>query len=132
MAKGSWEVKGLDDWLEDLAKAEVDVDEVASELLTQAAPIAEAELHKNLRQSSETWTGAAAETIFTEGPKREGNYTFIEIGANTGRDPAGFYKEFGTARQAAEPFIRPAFTKLRRTELKKMLKAIVARFGLQT
>jgi HK97 gp10 family phage protein len=103
-----------------------------TDLLAEAAPIAEKELHDNLRRTSETWTGAAAETIFATPPQREGNYIFIEIGADASRDPAGFYKEFGTARQKAEPFIRPAFTKLRRTQLKQMLKRTAEAFGLKT
>jgi HK97 gp10 family phage protein len=130
MAKGSFTVKGLDNYLEAFAQAGQDVNDVVADLLTEAQPIAEQELHDNLRKTSEQWTGATAETIFTTPPQREGNYVFIELGADTGKDPAGFYKEYGTARQAAEPFIRPAFTKLRRNQLKKMLKRAAETFGL--
>lgn len=128
--RGSFTLKGLDSYLEDLVSAGKDVDEVVAGLLTEAAPIAEAELQNNLRKTSELWTGATAQTIFTSSVQKDGNYIFIEIGADTTRDPAGFYKEFGTARQKAEPFIRPAFTKLRRSELKKMLKATLQRLGV--
>lgn len=128
--RGSFTIKGLDSYLEDLAAAGRDVDEVVTDLLTEAAPIAEAELQANLRKTSETWTGATSETIFTTEVQQDGNYIFIEIGADTSQDPAGFFKEYGTARQAAEPFLRPAFTKLRRSELKRMLKATLERFGL--
>lgn len=128
--RGSFEIKGLDAYLEDLAAAGRDVDDVVTDLLTEAAPVAEAELHANLRRTSETWTGATSETIFTTEVQQDGNYIFIEIGADTTKDLAGFFKEYGTARQAAEPFIRPAFTKLRRSELKAMLKATLERFGL--
>ncbi len=130
VVRGSFTVKGLDGYLEDLASAGRDVDETVTELLTQAAPVADAELQTNLRKSSETWTGAAANTIFTTDVMRDGNFIYIEIGADTSKDPAGFFKEYGTTRQAAEPFIRPAFTKLRRSELKKMLKSILERYGL--
>ena len=130
--RGSFEIKGLDKYLEDLARAGQDVDKVVTDVLTEAAPIAEQELHDNLRKTSETWTGAAAKTIFTSEVQQDGNYIFIELGADTGQDPAGLYKEYGTARQAAEPFIRPAFKKLRRTKLKQMLKAVLEKFGIPT
>lgn len=128
--RGEFTVKGLDGYMEDLVNAGKDVDAVVMELLTAAAPVAQAELEANLRKTSETWTGATAETIFTTTVQQEGNFSYIEIGADTSKDPAGFFKEYGTTRQAAEPFIRPAFTKLRRSELKKMLKTILERFGL--
>lgn len=131
MAKGSFQIKGLDAYLEAFVQAGQDVNAVVEDLLTEAAPIAERELHDNLRRTSEQWTGAAAETIFATAPQRDGNYLFIEIGADTSKDPAGFYKEYGTARQAAEPFIRPAFTKLRRSALKQMLKRAAEAFGLR-
>lgn len=131
MAKRLFQVKGLDAYLEAFVQAGQDVDAVVEDLLTEAAPIAEREMHDNLRRTSEQWTGATAETIFATAPQRDGNYLFIEIGADTSKDPAGFYKEYGTARQAAEPFIRPAFTKLRRSALKQMLKRAAEAFGLR-
>ena len=130
--RGVFEIKGLDKYLEDLVAAGVDVDEVVGEVLTEAAPIAEETMHRELRKTSETWTGAAAETLFASEVKKDGNYIFIELGADTSQDPAAFYKEFGTARQAAEPFLRLAFKWLRKSKLKNMMKQVMERFGLST
>lgn len=130
--RGSFTIKGLDGYLEDLAQAGKDVDQIVSELLTEAAPIAEELMHENLRRTSETWTGATEETLFSSNVQKDGNYSFIEIGADSTRDFASWAKEYGTVRQVAEPFLRPAFTKLRHHELRMMLKAILERFGLPT
>ena len=128
--RGKFEVKGLDGYLEELVKAGKDVDLVVTDVLNAAAPIAHAELETNLRKTSETWTGAAAKTVFTTEVKHEGNYHFIEIGADVSQDPAALYKEYGRAHQAAEPFIRPSFRKLRQSKLKQMMKEVMQAFGL--
>jgi HK97 gp10 family phage protein len=130
--RGVFKIKGLDKYLEELAAAEKDVDQVVADVLTEAAPIAEETMHKELRKTSETWTGAAAATLFTSSVQKEGNYIFIELGAHTGKDPAALYKEYGTARQAAEPFLRIAFRWLRKSKLKNMMKEVMEKFGLPT
>ena len=129
--KGEFTLKGLDAYLEDLVRADHDVDQVVADVLTQAAPTVEEKMQALLRQTSEQWTGATAATVFAGPVQHDGNFIFIEAGANTQKDPAGFYKEYGTARQVAEPFIRPAFRELRRTGIKRMLKQVLEQFGLK-
>ena len=132
MARASFQVRGLDAYLEEIVRAGEDVDKIAAQVLDEARPVAEAELHTNLRKTSESWTGAADSTIFATPVQQDGNYIFFELGADVGQDPAGLYKEFGTTRQAAEPFVRPAFTKLRRSGIKAMLKKLMERMGIPT
>lgn len=132
MTKGTFTLKGLDAYLEEIVKAGKDIDKVAAQVLNEARPIAERELHTNLRKTSETWTGAADKTIFAAPVQQDGNYIFFELGADVSQDPAGIYKEFGTTRQAAEPFVRPAFTKLRQSGIKRMLKQLMERMGIPT
>jgi HK97 gp10 family phage protein len=129
--KASFEIKGLDAYLEDLARAGEDVDQVVTDVLTEAAPFAKAELEANLRKTSETWTGETAESIASSSVQRDGNYHFIELTAGGKDAPGAIYKEFGSTRQAAEPFFRPAFRKLRQHKLKAMMKEVMQRFGLQ-
>jgi hypothetical protein len=129
--RASFTLTGLDKYLEDLAAAAVDVDAVIAEVLEETAPIAEDEMHTNLRKSSELWTGATAATLYSTNAQQDGNFTFIEFGADTLKDPAGFYKEYGTARQAAEPFLRPALSSHRlKNALRNAMKTIMQRFGL--
>jgi hypothetical protein len=47
-----------------------------------------------------------------------------------GRFAYGRILEFGTPRQAPEPWFRPAFNSFRRAGLKRMLKAALDRLGL--
>lgn len=129
--RGSFTLTGLDKYLEDLAAASVDVDAVVAEIITDAAPIAEDEMHTNLRQSSELWTGETAATLYSTDAQQDGNFTFIDFGADTSTDPAGFYKEYGTTRQAAEAFLRPALKSHRlKNYLRRAMKNVMERFGL--
>jgi HK97 gp10 family phage protein len=121
--------KGLDDYLAKIEAAGRNVDDAVAEAISDAAPVIEEHMHKLLRASSEAWTGATEATLFKTPVKRDGNYTFIEIGADVSRDPAGLYKEFGTARQGAEPFMRPAFTQMRH-QWRNKLKAALKRLGV--
>lgn len=133
--RGDFELKGLDDYLEDLVNAGQDVDKVVSDVLGEAAPIAEKELLIHLlktKQAGEEWTGETEGSIASSSVQREGNYHFIELTVGGPNVPQAFYKEFGTARQAAEPFVRPAFRKLRRSKIKQMMKAVLEAFGLPT
>jgi len=118
--------------METLVQAEKDVDQAVAAVLETARPEAEGKMHERLRQTSETWTGETAATIQVTEPQRDGNYTFIELKAGGPDTPSAFYKEFGRARQAAEPFLRPALIDLRRTGLKRMMKQVLERFGLAT
>jgi HK97 gp10 family phage protein len=132
MAKGTFEIKGLDAYLEELARAGQDADAAVADVLEEARPIAEANMQQRLRASSELWTGETAATIHVTPPQRDGNYTFIALEAGDADVPQAFYKEFGTTRQAAEPFWRPALTELRRTGLKRMMKQVLERMGVAT
>jgi hypothetical protein len=127
--KGIFSLNGLDDYLEKIAAAGIEVDEAVAQAMNESAPIVGDEMHRLLRASSETWTGATERTLFKTAAKREGNYTFVELGADTSRDPAGIYKEFGVPRQAAEPFIRPAFANMR-TRWRNAMKKILTELGV--
>jgi len=130
--RGSFQLKGLDAYLEDLVNAGQDVDQVVADVLTDAAPIAESVLKENLQRVAETWTGGTAETIATSEVKSDGNYHFIVLsvgGVGTSGEGAS-YLEYGNTRQAAKPFLRPAFTKLRHSKIKAMMKEVMQRFGL--
>jgi hypothetical protein len=133
--RGSFEIKGLDGYLEDLANAGKDIDQVVTDVLTEARPVAEAELRTSLlrtKQEGEIWTGELESTLDASDVQRDGNYVFIELSAGGPGVPQAFHKEYGTARAPAEPYIRPAFRKLRQSKLKMMMKAVMQKFGLPT
>lgn len=132
MAKGTLTFKGLEDWMGQLAEAGENVDDAVSELLIETQPFIADELTAQLKKTSETWTGETAASIDTSGVQQEGNYIFVEAAAGGSDAPGANYKEYGTTRQAAEPFFRPTFRGHRlKNKLKEGMKAIMQRMGLQ-
>ena len=109
------------------------MDDAVTELVAENKPFIAQELERNLRKTSEQWTGETAASIQTSGPQREGNYIFIEATAGGLPAPGAQYKEFGRTRQAAEPFFRPTFRgHLLKNRLKASMKSIMERFGLKS
>jgi len=128
--KATFEIKGLDKYLEDLAKAEQDIDHVVTEVLEEARPVAQERMEQILHSTSDQWTGETAATLYTTPVQKDGNFIYFEMGANTGSDPSAQYKEYGRIRQKAEPFLRPSLTELRRSGIKKMLQQVLERMGI--
>ena len=122
----------LDPYLETLSKAGRDVDKIVVEMLQGYQYTVYGFLYDTLRASSEQWTGATARTLFVDGPKQEGNYIYLELGAHTDQDPSAFYKEYGRPNQAAEPFLRPVLIYYRRGGLRGWMEAFFEKNGLST
>lgn len=120
----------LEPYFEALRNAEKDVDKVAEEVLEQQKYNVLMLMYKTLRSSSESWTNATAKTLFVEGPKRDGNFVYLELGAHTEIDPAAWYKEYGRPNQAAEPFLRPTLLYYRKGGLKQAMQAILEKYGV--
>jgi HK97 gp10 family phage protein len=117
-------------FLEDLVAAGADIDQVVQEVLSGLQEPVKEEMRANLKKTSETWTGAAESTLFADPVAQDGNYSFVKFGADTSKDPAALYKEYGTARQAAEPFFRPTMTWARK-QIRAGLKEVMKRMGLE-
>lgn len=129
--RGTMTFKGLEDWMEQLAEAGENVDDSVVELLGETQPFIEEEMVAQLKKTSEAYTGETASTIEVSGVQQEGNYLFVEATVGGNDAPQAFHKEFGTTRQAAEPFVRPTFRGHRlKNKLKEGMKAIMQRFGL--
>ena len=130
--KGVLEFKALYEWMEDLAAAGESVDDAVTELVTENEPFIAQELERQLRRTSETWTGGSAASIQTSVPQREGNYIYVEATAGGPSAQGVIPKEYGNTRQAAEPFFRPTFRgHLLKNRLKASMKRITERFGLK-
>jgi hypothetical protein len=107
--KFEFELKGVDRYLEALNTVfgTEYVVSVFTDAMNDARVEIEAHMEDELRKTSETWTGETAKTLFVSEVQQEGNFVYIELGADTSKDLAAILKEFGSARQAAEPFLRP-------------------------
>lgn len=128
-ARMTW---NMDDYFETLLNAEKDIDQAVTEVLSETSQYVLGLMTHYLFASSETWTGGTAKTLFVTPVQRDGNYIFVELGADVSQDPAGFHKEYGRPRQAAEPFLRPTLILLRTKELRRMMGKVLERYGLPT
>lgn len=132
MARGTLTFKGLESWMEQLAEAGQNVDDAVIELLGETQPFIEDEMVAQLKKTSEAYTGETASTIEVSGVQQEGNYLFVEATVGGSEAPQAFYKEYGTTRMAAEPFVRPTFRGHRlKNKLKEGMKTIMQRFGIK-
>lgn len=104
-------LKGLDEYLEALAKAGRDVDAVAAKALEAGAKVMQARMIALVPVD----TGNLKDHIKIKGPIQNGNYIYIEVGIIHDRDftddeTARYANsvEYGNSSMAAQPFIRPA------------------------
>lgn len=124
--------QGLGTWMEEIEAAGQSVDDAVAEIVTEAEPFISNEMKRILRSTSEAWTGETDATIETSGVQHEGNYIFVEASAGGSDTPQAYYKEFGTTKMPAEPFLRPTFRGHRLKNLLKVgMKRIAERYGLK-
>ncbi len=132
--RATFQLKGLDAYLEDLSAAGQNVDLVAAELLSEVAPYAENELRRNLlntKQAGETWTGETEGNIEVSDVQQDGNFSFFELSIKPTSDAQEIKKEFGTARQPAEPFFRITLRgHLLKNKVKAVMKQLLQKYGV--
>ena len=132
--QGKFMLTGISGWLEDLAQASGDIDGSVKEVLVDAASEVQAEM-RNLVPID---TGNLYEHIQVLGPYQEGNFSYVDVGvihdrSFTDADTAiyGNVMEYGSARTAAQPYIRPAL-KRKKGVMKKALQRLLQKYGLST
>lgn len=130
--QGSFTLDGLFDYLEQLAQAGEDVDGVVAEVITEGG----VELQEEMRSLVPIDTGNLHDHIQMDGPERDGDYTFVDVGvihdaSKTDAETAryGNVIEYGSATTAAQPYIRPAL-KRKKGVLKQTMQKVLTRFGL--
>jgi HK97 gp10 family phage protein len=105
---GRMDLRGLGNYLEELARAGQDVDEAADRALeVGATPIVQ-----EMRALVPKDTRNLEFHIKFDGPYREGNYHFVDIGVITDDKETAIYgnvQEYGSSSVQAQPYIRPSF-----------------------
>ena len=106
------DLKGLDEWLEKIARAGGNVDDACDKALVAGGSV----ILDGMLAKVPKDTGNLENHIKMTPPKREGNQHFIEIGvlnadAKTAR--YGLVQEYGSAHDQAQPYVRPALDQLR-------------------
>jgi phage protein, HK97 gp10 family len=125
---GKLELGGLANYLEDIARAGLDIDAAAGRaldagaqpILTQMKVLVPKDTH-NLENH-----------LSIDGPHRTGNFSFVEIGIVTGDKDIGIYgnvQEFGSSSIQAQPYIRPSF-KSKKAAAMRAMKASLKSEGL--
>lgn len=140
MARAKLTTKGFDDWLERIADAGADIDEVVAEALFSGAEVmqdamrAEAPVRDPSVPAKEP-VGNLKAHIKIKGPDREGNFHIIEIGvihdkrftdANTAR--YGMAQEYGWLGNPGKSYMRSGRDKSRRRARAAMQKVFEARY----
>ncbi len=108
--RGVFSLKGMEEYLENIAAAGENVDEAAERAVMAGAEVAQRGMQKRVPKD----THNLERHIKIKGPKRDGNFISAEVGvihdsAYTDADTAryGMANEYGTSSMAAQPYIRP-------------------------
>lgn len=130
--QGNFTLEGLNDYFEQLAQAGEDVDAVAAEVIAEGG----VELQTEMQSLVPIDSGNLHDHIQMDGPTREGNFTFVDVGvihvvSKTDAETAryGNVMEYGSATTAAQPYIRPAL-KRKKGVVKQAMQKVLTRFGL--
>jgi len=106
-SRASLSLKGLDEYLEKIARAGQDVDEAAANAVVAGGDV----LLDGMLRRVPIRTGLLSDTLSRTEPVRDGNLVAVEVGMprNAPADVAryGNVQEYGSAETAAQPYIRP-------------------------
>jgi HK97 gp10 family phage protein len=127
MASGKINLKGLEEYLEKVAKSGRDVDQAAGNAVLAGAEVA----RDGMRTRAPKDTHNLENHIQIKGPEQDGTKIFCEVGlihddAFTDAETAryGNAQEYGTATMPAQPYIRPTLdndrSKIRAAERKSL------------
>lgn len=126
--RSNFQLAGLEEYLEKLAKAGLDVDDAAADAVSAGAEIVYVDVEENVPVGE---TGQLADSLYKSEPQRDGNFTFVEFGVDEvpGRLSYETYVEYGTALMPAQPFFRPAIDR-NRAKVKKVERDVLRTKGI--
>jgi len=121
--KGRLEFSGLANYLEELARAGQDVDAAAARAIEAGAEPILKEMVRLVPKD----THNLEHHLKVDGPHKEGNFTFIDIGvidADANTAIYGNVQEYGSASNAAQPYIRPALKAKKAAAMRAMKESL--------
>lgn len=121
MTRSMLSTKGFEEYLEKLAQAGEDIDQIADEALSAGAEI----IKNGMDRRAPEKTKRLKNKISIDGPVNNGNFHTVKIGIFNVKRPEElyfFYQEHGSARGGAHPFIRPAMDEDMKHARAKMLE----------
>lgn len=135
VTQGYFDLKGMSEYLEEIAKAGKDIDLASQRAIAKGSDILKVEM-KTLcpigdAAKGDPHPGNLFAHIQIKGPIQEGNFNYAEVGvihdaAYTDADTAtyGNVQEYGSATNKAQPYIRPAIDSKRRIVMATMKESL--------
>lgn len=126
--RGRFTLNGISEYIEEIARAGLNVDEKVAEVISDIG----VQFRDEMKAIVPVDTGNLRNHITVEGPKRDGNFNYIEIGVLDADKDTAIYSnviEYGSTRQAAQPYFRPVM-KGKKAVMKAALQKILERYGL--
>lgn len=112
MAKAKLDLKGFSEYLEAIQKAGRDIDAATDRALVRGGEV----LLEGMKRRVPKDTHNLEEHLVIEGPVRDGNFHYVEVGVSSDAETAryGNAQEFGSSSMPAHPYVRPALDGERR------------------
>lgn len=108
------DLKGFGDLLEEIAKLGGDIDAATDRALMAGGEVLLGGMQRRVRKD----THNLEEHLVIEGPVRDGNFHYVEVGLSSKADAEtaryGNVNEYGSSSMPAQPYIRPAVEEDRR------------------
>ena len=124
VARVSFSVKGLEEYLERIAQAGLNVDQAAGKAVAAEGDIFLA----GMEAHAPVLSGKLKITLARTPVQQEGNFVFTEVGMPRDADADvaryGNAQEYGTSSMPAHPYIRPGFDENRR-KARKIGKSVL-------
>jgi HK97 gp10 family phage protein len=118
------ETKGFAEWMERIAQAGRDVDQVAGQALEEGAEV----LLEGMRKRVPKDTHNLEENLERTEVRQDGNVSYVDVGLSKDADAKtaryGNAQEYGSSNMQAQPYIRPTLDE----DMSKARKAMRAVF----
>ena len=116
--RAQWNMKGMANYLEDIAQAGIDIDVAAEKAVVAGGQIILNTMLEDVpvgKSPEDRHPGQLKSHIKMSDPVHEGNTVFVDVGIEESA-PAdvhiyGGVQEYGSTSNQAQPYIRPAFDK---------------------
>lgn len=123
MAKGQLSLRGLSEYLEDLARAGQDVDAAARRALEAGAqPILE-----QMKRDVPKDTHNLENHLVADGPHQDGNFVYVDIGIVNADEHTAIYgnvQEYGSSSNKPQPYVRPALKSKRSAAMRAIKQSL--------
>lgn len=102
------DVKGFADYLEKIAKANLDINKITANALEAGGNV----LLTGMRRRVPKLTHNLEDSLVIDGPHTDGNYVYVLVGLSKSADADtvryGNVQEYGASDTPAQPYIRPS------------------------